>query len=313
MTVRRPTVRRLLAIGVSTVALLGGGLSALPAAEAGVNTAADHLVVYNDNVENLVTKKAGCDEAYDFNKLIAYMKKQPQSPDVFTVQQISGIDQMNALTKRLSDALPGTYGGVIAYTHPGQMGYTGKCTKRKNFQTNAVIYRVGRLSIEQTARWRSDAPSGGDCKNLHGKGKDTQDRVQNVAVRFKDLKSGNRVSVASIHWPTNTWKGPKCAAENFKEANAAVDQLGGTLRIIAGDANATTDAANWWAKARKEGFRDPMAEKCGGEKCSSAYNTNGKRRIDFLLAESGHGFSHVDTVRAGNYSGHKALTAWVKY
>lgn len=289
------SVRRLLTIGLSAVALLGGGLNALPAAEAGVNTSADHLVVYDNNVENLVTKKAGCDEGYDYNKLVAYMKK------------------MNTLTKRLSDALPGTYSGVIAYAHPGQMGYSGKCSKRKNFQTNAVIYRVGRLAVEQPARWRSDAPSGRNCLNLHGKGKDTQDRVQNVAVRFKDLKSGNKVTVASIHWPTNTWQGPRCAAENFREANAAVDKLGGTLRIIAGDANANPGDASWWVKARTEGFHDPMAGKCGHENCSSAYDTNGKRRIDFLLAESGHGFSHVDTIHAGNYSGHLALTAWVKY
>jgi hypothetical protein len=297
-----------------TIAVVGGA----GVAEADVNTSPDYLVVYNNNIENMVPASCYGD---DFGLLVSYLKRQPKSPDIFTVQQVSNATQLNALTKLLSDELPGTYSGRIAIADPGSMGYTSACGKLKNQQTNAVVFRSDRLTYEATTTWRSDAPANpetgeGGCRNLEPT-TTSQDRVHNIAVRLNDRITGQDVTAASIHWPTGTWHGPECAAENMKEANEAVDRLGGTLKIVGGDTNATPASANWWNNARGYGFRDPIAEKCGARDCPSSYNTTTNYRIDFLLVKSGNGFSNATTVTeqmtGGSYSGHRAVAADVKY
>lgn len=316
---RRKIGRRLAytltAIAMAATALVAGS----HIAQADANPNVKSLLVYDNNIENMV-KKDGC-KAPDFDHLISYIKKQPRTPDVFTVQQISNTKQLAALTKRLTQELPGGFAGKIAIGDPGSMGYTGNCSKLKNQQTNAVIYRTGRLSPEKVTTWRSDAPKNptagtGPCRNLTPTAT-SQDRVHNVAVRFKDIQAKTTVSIASIHWATNTWHGPECAAENMREADEALDKLGGSLKIIGGDANATPGQDGWWNDARDYGFRDPIAEKCGSPHCSDKYDTNGKRRIDYILVKSGHGFSNVATISrkmaGGEYSDHLALTAYAKY
>jgi hypothetical protein len=66
-----------------------------------VNSSADHLVLWNDNIENMPVPACGM----DFNKLFNYIKSRPTSPDVFTVQQISNVTQLNALTRRIVDVV----------------------------------------------------------------------------------------------------------------------------------------------------------------------------------------------------------------
>ncbi|MEU5363953.1 hypothetical protein ABZ354_10755 [Streptomyces sp. NPDC005925] len=306
------------AVTVLTAGLTTLALGSAHVAQADVNTSASTLVVYDNNIENMVPPSCYGD---DYDLMIDYLKARPKSPDVFTVQQISNSTQLAALTKRLSDELPGTYAGRIAIASPGSMGYTSTCGKLKNQQTNAVVYRSDRLTFEDSTTWRSDAPADpeagtGGCQNLEPT-KTSQDRVHNIAVRLHDTIANKDVTVASIHWPTDTWHGPECAAENINEANLAVDRLGGSLKIVAGDTNATTGAADWWATSQGYGFRDPISEKCGARICSSAYNTTTNHRIDFLLAKSGSGFSNVATVTeamvGGEYSGHRAVTAYVNY
>ncbi|AZM45250.1 hypothetical protein DMB38_04870 [Streptomyces sp. WAC 06738] len=305
-------------------ALAAGGITValgpVQSAEAGtVNPSPRELVVYNNNIENLVPPS--CANGQDYDRFISYLKSRPLSPDIFTVQQISHSNQLAAFTRRLSDELPGTYAGRIALASPGSMGYTSPCGKLKNQQTNAVIYRSDRLTFEDETRWRSDAPSDydagtGPCRNLTPT-RSSQDRVHNIAVRLHDNVADKDVTMASIHWPTNTWHGPECAAENINEADDAVNRLGGSLRIVAGDMNTTPGKKNWWNQARSYGFRDPIAELCGARDCSSAHDTNGSRRIDFLLARGSSGFSNAATLTegmtGGAYSDHRAVTAHIKY
>lgn len=314
---RRRSVRSLFALlaAASTAMVLAGPQSA----SADVNPSADHLVVWDDNIENMLPES--CADGYLFDRLLAYIGKQAQSPDIFAVQQISNQEQLSALTKRLTDELPGTYAGQIAIAEPGSMGYTSTCGKMKNQQTNAVIYRTDRLTYQQITRWRSDAPADydagtGGCQNLTPT-RSSQDRVENVAIRLHDTVANKDVSVASVHWPTSTWYGPECAAENMNEAQEAMGRLGGDLQIVTGDMNTTTGTKSWWQNAMDAGYRDPMAEKCGGRVCSADYNTTENHRFDFLLVTRGHGFSNVATVTdamaGGPYSNHRALTAYVKY
>lgn len=289
-----------------------------PYAAGAVNNSPDFLVVYNNNIENMLP--VDCDGG-DWNKLFAYIKAQPTTPDIFVVQQISNATQLKALTTRMTVELAGTYAGVIAIASPGSMGYASACGKQKNQQTNAVIFRTDRFTYEATTRWRSDAPDNwnagtGGCRNLDDT-PTSQDRVENVAVRLHDRVAQQRVTVASIHWPTNSWFGPKCAAENMREANRAVDNLGGTLKIVAGDANTSKGTEGWWNDAIDLGFRDPIAETCPSSGCPDSTSTLGSRRIDFLLVKSGHGFSGAKTISesstGGKYSDHLALRANVYY
>ncbi len=283
-----------------------------------VNNSPAYLVVYNNNIENMLPVSCG---SSDWNKLFAYIKAQPESPDLFITQQISSSTQLEELTKRMTRELRGTYAGVIAIASPGSMGYTSTCGKLKNQQTNAVIYRTDRFTYEAATRWRSDAPDNwdagtGSCTNLDDT-PTSQDRVENVAVRLRDRVANQTISVASIHWPTGTWHGPACADENMREARNAVDTLGGELKIVAGDANTTKGTKGWWTAAIDEGFRDPIAETCPASGCPDSTSTVGSRRIDFMLVKGGHGFKGArtisETATGGKYSDHRALRANVYY
>ncbi|MFY1594677.1 hypothetical protein [Micromonospora sp. WMMD737] len=312
-------VRGAVAVLTTVLKTAAVGLTGATAAQAAVNTSPSYLVVYNNNIENWLP--SSCADGHIWDRLITYLKGRPLSPDIFTVQQVSNQAQLDTLTRRLSDELPGTYAGQIAIANPGSMGYTSTCGKLKNQQTNAVIYRSDRFTYEAATRWRSDAPEDydagtGGCRNLEPT-RSSQDRVHNIGIRLHDRVANQDVSVASIHWPTNTWHGPTCADENIKEADEAMGRLGGDLKIVAGDANTEPDTEGWWEDGKSYGYRDPIAEKCGSRNCSSAHDTLNSRRIDFLLVKSGNGFSNVATVTesmtGGAYSDHRAVTAYVNY
>lgn len=306
-------VHRLAATAAAALTLTGlAGLSPAQAAQT-TNTDPGFLVVYDNNTENMIP--ALC-EGNDFEKLFTYIKAQPKSPDLFTVQQISNQTKLNAFTKRMSDELPGTYAGVIAIANPNSADL-GSGTCNKNQQTNAVIYRTDRFTAGTTIRWRADAPEDktGPCRNLTAS--TFQDRVENVAVRLTDNVTNKNVTVASIHWPTtDPWNGPDCADENITEARDRTAELGtAALTILGGDTNATTDKKNWGQKATSYGFKDAAAEACGTT-CTPP-GTFGSRRIDFVLAKGGQGFNNVNTITqaaaGGKYSDHLAIRADVKY
>ncbi len=321
MTKKSRMFRR--AAAVLAAAAVAATLGVQPAQAISTNKDKKFLVVYNNNIENL----AGCDGNY--TKFIAYLKKQKKSPDIFTVQQISNAKQLASFTKRLSDELPGSYKGIIAVSNPGSMGYTSGCKVKKNQQTNAIIYRTGRLTPEKTVKWRSLAPyhyADGPCQELYGSYKSSQDRVVNVAVRFHDNVAGKDVTVAAVHWPTNTWSGPRCAAQNMRATNTVVEKLGGKVKIVAGDMNATKGEAGWWTKARTTyKYRDvvwdsacaPKTKTKKANTCPDSTSTNGDRRIDYLLTKGGHKATNVATISnaavGGKYSGHQALRAYVTY
>ena len=317
--------RGVLRIGYALTAVVVAATMAIGGtylANADTNKSDKRLVVYNNNIENrlpeVLPDKTECEGGNNWNALVSYLKKQPKSPDIFTVQQVSNSKDLKKLTGLLSDALPGNYTGKIAVGNPGSMGYDGDCGKVKNQQTNAVIYRYGRLSLKESRTWRSDALKGnGECSNLDPSGTPSQDRVVNVGVKLWDKEAKKHVSVASIHWPTKRFDGPQCAHANIREASKHLKELGGALQIMGGDTNAKTYEQDWWKKSQSLEFRDPIAEECGGRVCSSRWDTLKKRRIDHILVRSGSGFSHVDNVTwdmAGDkYSNHRAVTAYVKY
>jgi hypothetical protein len=323
----RRTITKLAGMAVAGVLAAAGMTTSAAAIETNGNPA--YVVVWSNNIENL----ADCGTTR-WSRLLNYMKTRANSPDIFTVQQVSNQAQLNSLLSTLSAELPGVYVGRIAIANPQSIaGYDNpdyldptKCEYRKQYQTNAVIWREGRFDLVGSPKtWRSDGEayySSGPCENrLYGLYGGYQDRVENVAVRLRDKVSGNYVNAASVHWPTGQQGGPECADENRREAEVALsaaDGLGSAdLRIIAGDMNTEAATKSWWQNAKNNGYRDPMAEACGARDCSSGWDTSGSRRIDFLLARHASKFSTVDTVSTseagGVYSDHLALRSYVYY
>jgi hypothetical protein len=235
-------------------------------AEISVNTAADRLIVYSNNMENW--SDGTCAGDGEWSRLFAYIKAQAKSPDILLIQQISNQAQLNTLLAKLTNELPGVYAGVIAVGDPSPWMYcaansessphscaTSSCSYKKKQQTNAVIYRSDRLSqVVSPRRWRADRYQDGGCSNSN------QIRVHNVGVLLYDKIAKKNVSAASFHWPTDTSDGDKCVVENSREAVLQMNELGGSLKIMGGDANQHKGTHGWWNDVRASGFRDPRRQ-----------------------------------------------------
>jgi hypothetical protein len=288
-----------------------------------VNSSPDFLVVYSNNIENLAD--GTCDGDGTWTRLFNYVKAQSRSPDIFLVQQVSNQTQLNTLVKKMTDELPGVYAGVIALGDPTPWMYcasnsessphscsTSSCSFKKKQQTNAVIYRSDRLSpVGSPNRWQSDRYQDGGCSNSN------QLRVHNVGILLHDRIANKNVAAASFHWPTDKSDGDRCAAENSRETVAEISELGGSLKILGGDANQSKGTQGWWQDARDSGFRDPIFETCPASGCPDSTSTVGSVRIDYLLVKGSHGFSGAKTISesstGGSYSNHRALRVNVKY
>ena len=287
-----------------------------------VNNSPSYLVVYSNNTENLAD--GTCDGDGEWSRLFKYIKAQSQSPDIFLLQQISNEAQLKGLVKKMTDELPGVYASKIAIEDPSPWMYcaassesaphscsTGSCSYKKKQQTNAIIYRSDRFTAGDVIRWRSDRYQDGGCSNSN------QLRVENVGVQLHDRIANKDVSVASFHWPTKTSDGSQCAAENSRESRARINELGGTLQILGGDANQSKGTQDWWDDARSAGYRDPIFETCPASGCPDSTSTSGTRRIDYMLVKGGHGFTGAKTISpsatGGEYSNHRALRVNVKY
>ena len=329
---------RRLAGAVVVSGFCAGLLVTGPARAITANSDRSYLVVYDNNLENQTKPACG----YDWEKLYTSIKAQPTSPDIFTVQQISNQAALDALTKRMTEDLPGSYAGVIAVANPTPLSNYDKdhvCKDGaapakpyyKRTQTNAVIYRSDRFTTKAEIRWRSDAPddlgTNHDCRNLTKDNSDgdhdgrNQDRVENVAVRLTDNLAKKDVTVASFHWPTSSpWNGPYCAEENMQEAEDRTAEIGsGTLTVLGGDANTYVNNKNsgtWWQDAIADKFSDPIGGACAAS-CPTSANTSGGHRIDFMLVKGSAATTGATTISTtatgGKYSDHLALKANVKY
>lgn len=299
------------------------------------------LQVYDANVENLPTAKlTQCPG--DWKDLVYYMRLRPYKPDVYLIQQISDGKQLKQLTTYLSKQLGETYKGVIAESSPKKMN--SPCGPKKDYQTNAIIYRDARLTLDKHAVWQVQAEKNGECVN------NKQARTKSVKALFQDKVSGKKVTVASVHWPTGKADGPPCATSNAKELNKriAANGYGADLTIAGGDFNfSDRGGADWrgWYKSLngdlggKYGFRDAVFAKCEAadkatKKClNDNWTIGGKKRIDFLFAKKPNGLpkitaAHTITFNEGDaadkkltggdradrdYSQHRAITARVHY
>lgn len=323
----------LLGLAVACVPAIG----AVPAAAAvKVNRNPRFLQVYDDNVENLpTTSDRPCPG--DWRDLVSFVKTRTLVPDVFLVQQVSGRRQLDGYARYLSRRLPGTWRGVIAKANPRRQGT--KCRPAKLRQTNAILYRTGRLApvANTRATWRADSWHKATKTRRAGCRDSPQDRAIGVRQLFGDRVAHRFVLIGSIHWPTARSGGARCRAENARETALAMNGLA-NLRIVGGDTNARPGQGHWYSDLLFGfGYEDaalsvcPAADRPG---CGSREWTNGRgRRIDFLFARTGTigpapitAFDTISFSAAGAadrrltgtdsalpYSDHRALRAHVYY
>jgi hypothetical protein len=307
-----------------------------PAPYKGINQNPKFLQVYVNNVENLELPTDQC--AGDWHNLFDYMKQNP-SPDVFLVQQISGKAQLDFLVQYMTDHLPGVFAGIIAEPSPDAM--KSPCGAPKSHQTNAIIYRTGRLTpVGDEHVWQSWAKIQNQCKRNY------QARTRAVMQKFHDTVADKIVTVASMHWAT--FQGdppdPACAEKNVEEIaqKVKIPGFGGDLMLFGGDANEPdrkTDGSYrpWYAEANGDaggalGFRDPIFAFCKAHPpvkgcLDDNWTIGGDKRIDFLFTRRGDGCrphtsgAHTITFpeakqaagNSSNYSDHRAIRVAVHY
>lgn len=304
-----------------------------------VNNNAGFLMVYNVNYENLPTASEQC--AGDWQDLIYYMKTQAYSPDVFIVHQMSGAAQAATLAQFMQDNLPGQYASIVSEANPDPMN--SPCGPAKDYQTNAIIYRTGRLQPLSGTKetWQVYKGANGSCVM------NTQARSIGVRMAFTDLVTQKTVVLGSSHWPTmqeGPASDPGCAEKNIQLTDTKMRGISGAHLMIWGvDSNESDYGSNgykdWYNQANSQiastinyNWNDPIYEACSGSRSCLDDNWTGGAggRIDFLFfnaaATSSHG--HTVTYNEGdaadvqftgsdrddlNYSGHRAMSARIYY
>jgi hypothetical protein len=300
----------------SLTAALAALLLAVPAsAEAAApNKDPKFLNVVDANVENLPAPGNKCPGRWQ--NLVAYLHRQKLAPDLLTIEQISNRKQLDAYTAVLSQNLPGTYRGVIAKANPKPM--KSPCGYVKRLQTNAIVYRVGRLSpVGNKATWQADHKTAKGCRN------NTQDRSIAVRQLFLDKRANKIVSAGVVHWPTAQSGGTPCASENARETLRVMTRKPAHLQLFGGDFNIPPSRGTWYRRVAKV-FKDAICPG-NGASCNAKNWTIGgpgnHRRIDMLWARRGDGTRPKTTARntissaeaGGRYSDHRAIHARIYY
>jgi hypothetical protein len=299
------------------------------------------LHVYGNNIENLEEPTDGCPG--DWRDLFYFMKVQAKPVDVFLVQQVANQAQLAALVKYMTDTLPGEYAGIIAQRDPAPM--KSPCGAQKRTQTNAIIYRKGRLSpVGFTYVWQTWANIDNQCKRSR------QARTYAVMQKFNDKQANKTVTVASIHWSTSQGGGvdPACAKENVLELDDKLmkPDFAAELYLWGGDTNEPDRNSSgyrpWYEVANADlggrlDYRDPIFAKCKAsatplQTCLDN-NATTRFRIDFLFgkdaAKKPAAFSQSEVIsfadadaaarqvtgsdNAANYSDHRSVRAFVRY
>lgn len=265
------------------------------------------LLVYTANVENLPKTSDGCPG--DWKDLFAYMAIQPEKPDLFFVQQVTDLAQLQQITGYMQTSFGRPYSGVIAEADPRP--FNSPCGAQKEKQTNAIVYATDRLQAVGSPRvWQSFKNANGVCV------RDTLSRTYGIAHDLLDLVSAEHIAAASIHWSTRNGAGsdPACAQANAVDtvANLGAVSANPALLIFGGDTNEpdtvthdTTSQYNPWyllANGELGGailYRDPIWSMCSAGDLRAClvrnwtFRGNNDRRIDFLFGRTPTGYPEV--------------------
>lgn len=274
------------------------------------NSDPDRLVVYSNNIENMI---------FDWKDLVHEMEEAPLRPDIFLVQQVSGKRELDELIAFMRRRLGVRYEGVVAQNVPDDRRFSDDVTPRPRV-TTGIIWRARRFDLVTRDSWRpfgtgfKHQPQSCDARSDHS-------GYETLRVKLHDKRADEDVVAVSLrHW---TWH--PCSSKNVREiveghdgrAGGANDHagLGGgaALHIVGGDFNDglfNQDGSYkcWYRMMNGEigagtcnsdddfGFTDPLFESCDGDKACV------KRRagIDSLFVRRSDGgrarTSHFDII-----------------
>lgn len=317
------------------------------------NTNANRLVVYSNNVENMI---------FDWNDLVHFMAEEPLRPDLFLLQQVSGKKGIDRMASVMQRRLGVGYKGVVAQNRPDDTRFQAQVVPRPPV-TTGVIWRTKRFDFVSKETWMpwgrgfKNQPKRCDVRSNHS-------GYESIRVKLWDKVAKKHIVVVSLrHW---TWK--PCSTKNVFEIDRGVANgpnahhgLGSqaALHIVAGDFNDRLFESNgdykcWYKEMNRglgargcanrsmDGFTDPLFESCDGKKpcvrSKAGIDHIFVRRSDGKKARTSHyrvvGFddAHRASVRATgrdansnvrsvdgwvdqgeNYSQHRARRAYVFY
>lgn len=271
-------------------------LTATDEAELRANTDPDRLVVYSNNLENMI---------FDWKDLVHEMGRRPVRPDIFLVQQISGREGLDRMTSFMNTRLGGNYEGKVAQDHPTDTRFSGEVIPRPKVSTG-IIWRAGRFDLVASDRWftfgkgfKNQAQSC-DVRNEHS-------GYETLRVRLFDRLARKHVVVVSLrHW---TWE--PCSSKNVRELINGLDSgplshggigAGADLAIVGGDFNdrpfdADGTYACWYRQMNRDlgeaqcagaadfGFTDTLFASCDGDRAC----VRDRAGVDSLFVRRGDG------------------------
>ncbi|MFN7133442.1 MAG: hypothetical protein ACK4N5_15285 [Myxococcales bacterium] len=317
------------------------------------NTNPNRLVVYSNNIENML---------FDWKDLVHAMGRHELKPDIFLVQQLSGREELQRLTSFMGQRLRADYTGVVAQNRPADERFSPD-VRPKPKVTTGVVWRSSRFELVRQDSWM---PFGRGFKNQRQScdERSWHSGYETIRVKLFDRLAKKHVVVMSLrHW---TWE--PCSTKNVLEIVNGFDGgpndhagLGrhSDLHIVGGDFNDNVvdgdgDYKCWYrqmvrglgasscAKNVDLGFTDPLFEACDGERScvrrrggiDSLFvrRPDGKpvrtEKFDVVSFEDGHRASVASTGGDGpsnvksrdgyddvadRYSGHQARRAHVFY
>lgn len=241
------------------------------------NSRADRLVVYSNNLENMI---------FDWKDLVHVMAEDELRPDLFLVQQVTSRSELGRLMNFMKARLGVDYDGVVAQNQPTDDRFDGQVTPRPTV-TTGVIWRSRRFELVAKDSWMpygsGFSPAGFTCdKRSNNSGYETQ------RVRLFDRIAKKHVVVVS----TRQWTWHPCTSKNVREIVNGFEGgpndhsglgTGAALQIVGGDFNDKPWAPDgsyecWYRQMNRAlpesacgvdvnlGFTDPLFVSCKGEK-----------------------------------------------
>jgi ABC-type oligopeptide transport system substrate-binding subunit len=139
---------RLVVLGlcVSALSALATGCAA-DASETETNADAHKVLVYSNNVENMI---------FDWKDLLSYMKTQASRPDIFLVQQMTDRAHLDEMTTAMTNVLGVSYSGRVAQDHPTNLRQSTEVSPRPTV-TTGIIFRGARFSVLSEELWLEHA------------------------------------------------------------------------------------------------------------------------------------------------------------
>src|SRR5688572_24478758 len=112
-------------------------------AEIRTNTDPNRLVVYSNNIENMI---------FDWKDLVHAMAEHELRPDLFLVQQVTDQSEMDRLVAFMERRLGVLYRGVVAQNHPNDRRFQDQ-VQPKPTVTTGIVFRSRRFELAGRDSW----------------------------------------------------------------------------------------------------------------------------------------------------------------